>query len=77
MFAFSVFHERYKCFEDFFFFFFEKTENNIQPSIDIGVCEVNLRPPTLRILADYFSRAESVPKAIDNTWKFVVLLSFT
>ena len=47
----------------------------IQHPIDIGVCGVNLRRPTYRILAqNYFSCAEGVPKAIENTWKFVVFI---
>ena len=58
-----MFHERYKNFQEVIF---KKTGNYIQQPIDIGVCEVNLRPPTSRILADYFSRAESVPKTIEN-----------
>ena len=64
-----MFHERYKCFEEII----GKAENYIQPPIDIGVCGVNLRPPTSRILAELFSRAD-VPKAIENTWKFVLFI---
>ena len=54
-----------------------KTGNYIQQPIDIGVCGVNLRPPTLctsRHWLNYFSRAEGVPKAIENTWKCVVFI---
>ena len=57
---FSVFHERYKCFEEIIW----KIGNYIQQPNDIGVCGVNLRPPTSRILAELFSRAGGVPKAI-------------
>ena len=50
IFAFSLFHERYKCFEEIIV----KTGNYIQQHIDIGICGVNLRPPTSCILAELF-----------------------
>ena len=67
---FFVFHERYKCFEEIV----KKTGNYIQQPIDIGICGVNLRPPTSCILAELFLRAEGVLKAIENTWKFMVFI---
>ena len=51
----------------------KKTGNYIQHPIDIGVCGVNLGLPTSRIYwLNHFSRAEGVPKATENTRKFVV-----
>ena len=51
---------------------FEKTGNCIQLPIDIGVYGVNLRQT---YWLNYFSRAESIPKAIEITWKFVVFIA--
>ena len=71
-FAFPVLHERYKSFEAIIF---KKKEGNyIQQPIDIGVCGVNLRPPISRILLNYFLRVDGEPKALENTWKFVVFI---
>ena len=65
-----MFLERYKCFEETIL----KTGNYIHLSIDIGVCGVNLRPPIHAYWLNDFSCAEGVPKAIENTWNFVVFI---
>ena len=48
--------------------------NYIQLPIYIGLWGINLRPPASCILAKLFARAEGVPKAIENTWEFMVFM---
>ena len=48
--------------------------NYVQQSIDIGICGVNLGPPTHTFWLTCFLHAEGLSKAIENTWKFVVFI---